>query len=86
MDDLSVFFNEKMKLMIIVSEHLIEMEGEQFCPLNQQEIASLVPCGKVKANQLIQELIKEGYLDTLRTKGRYCITKRGREILNRIKK
>ena len=85
MDDLSSFFNEKMRLMIIVSEHLTEMEGERFCPLNQQEIASLVPCGKVKANQLIQELIKEGYLGTLRAKGRYYITKRGREILSIIK-
>ncbi|MBE5917921.1 MAG: hypothetical protein E7273_13910 [Pseudobutyrivibrio ruminis] len=85
MNELSSFFNEKMKLMVIVSEHLTEVEGEQFCPLNQQEIASLVPCGKVKANQLIQELIKEGYLDTLRIKGRYCLTERGKEILNKIK-
>lgn len=84
MRDLSIFFNEKMKVMIIISEHLIEMDGEKFCPLNQNEIASLIPCGKVKANQMINELIKEGYLDTLRIKGRYYLTDRGREILNKL--
>ena len=33
------------------------MEGNSFCPLNQQEIADLVPCSKLKANQIIRELI-----------------------------
>lgn len=85
MIDLSYFFNEKMKILIIINDHLIGVEGEEFCPLNQQEIASLVPCGKVKANQMINELIKEGYVDTLRTKGRYCLTQKGKEILRKIK-
>lgn len=84
MKELSIFFNEKMKVMIIINEHLIEMDGESFCPLNQNEIASLIPCGKVKANQMINELIKEGYIDTLRLKGRYCLTDRGKEILNKL--
>lgn len=84
MQDLSNFFNEKMKILIIINDHLTGIEGGEFCPLNQQEIASLIPCGKVKANQLINELIKEGYLNTLRTKGRYCLTQKGKEILDKI--
>lgn len=84
MQDLSVFFNDKMKIMMIINEHLIEIDGEKFCPLNQNEIASLIPCGKVKANQMINELIKEGYLDTLRVKGRYYLTERGMRILNKL--
>lgn len=84
MRELSNFFNEKMKVMIVINEHLIEVDGEKFCPLNQNEIASLIPCGKVKANQIIKELIKEGYIDKLRIKGRYRLTGRGREILNML--
>lgn len=70
--------------MIIIDEHLIQMEGECFCPLNQNEIASLISCGKVKANQMNNELIREGYLDTLRIKGRYCLTEQGKEILRKL--
>lgn len=84
MEELSPFLNEKMKLMIIINEHQTNMDGEYFCPLNQQEIASLVPCGKVKANQLINELIKEGYIETLRVKGRYQLTAKGKKILKKI--
>ena len=84
MRELSNFFNEKMKVMIVINEHLIEVDGEKFCPLNQNEIASLIPCGKVKANQIIKELIKEGYIDKLRIKGRYRLTGRGREVLNML--
>ncbi len=82
MEELSSFFNEKMKLLVIINKYLTEIGGVEFCPLNQQEIASLIPCGKVKANQIINELIKEGYVETLRVKGRYCLTKKGKEILN----
>ena len=85
MKGLTNFFNDKMKVLIIINDHMMKMDGDEFCPLNQQEIASLVPCGKVKANQIINELIKEGYIETLRIKGRYCLTSEGKEILYKIK-
>lgn len=84
MGELNTFFNDKMRVLIVINSHIMRVEEEEFCPLSQQEIASLVPCGKVKANQLINELIKEGYIETLRIKGRYSITLKGKEILKKI--
>lgn len=85
MNDLANFFNDKMKVLIVINDHMMRMDGDEFCPLSQLEIASLVPCGKVKANQIINDLIKEGYIETLRIKGRYCLTAEGKAILHKVK-
>jgi len=63
-----------MKVLLILKEHQVEIEGISVCPLNQQEIANQVPCGKLKANQMIKELIDGGYVEMMRIKGRYIIT------------
>ena len=47
-----------MKVLIIFKENQLEIEGKNICPLNQQEIAGLVPCGKLKVNQIIKELVE----------------------------
>lgn len=53
-----------MKVLLILKEHQVEIEGISVCPLNQQEIA----------NQVIKELIDGGYVEMMRIKGRYIIT------------
>lgn len=60
------------------------VKGTKLCPLNQQEIANHVPCGKLKANQLINELIDEGYIEIMRSKGRYIITEKGLGLLKKM--
>jgi hypothetical protein len=37
-----------MKVLLIFKENQLEIEGKNICPHNWQEIASLVPCGKLK--------------------------------------
>ena len=77
MNEVLEFINDKMKVLLILKEHQVEIEGTKLCPLNQQEIAKHVPCGKLKANQLINELIDEGYIEMMRSKERYIITEKG---------
>lgn len=60
MNDVLGFVNEKTKVLLIFKENQLEIDGKNICPLNQQEIAGLVPCGKFKVNQIIKELIDEG--------------------------
>ena len=84
MNEVLGFVNEKMKVLLILKEHQIEIDGTSVCPLNQQEIAKQVPCGKLKANQLINELIDEGYVEMMRLKGRYTITEKGFELLKKM--
>ena len=84
MNEVLGFINDKMKVLLILREHQVEIEGIKLCPLNQQEIANHVPCGKLKANQLINELIDVGYIEMKRSKGRYIITEKGFELLKKM--
>jgi predicted transcriptional regulator len=78
------FINEKMKVLLIIKKHQIEIDEMMVCPLNQQEIANLVPCGKLKVNQMIKELIDDEYVEMMRQKGRYIITEKGQELLRKM--
>mgnify|MGYP000683383439 FL=1 len=84
MNEVLEFINEKMKVLLILREYQVEIDGVKLCPLNQQEIANNVPCGRLKANQLINELIDSGYIEMMRSKGRYIITEKGYEILKKM--
>mgnify|MGYP002512379227 CR=1 FL=1 len=84
MNEVLGFVNEKMKVLLIFKENQLEIEGRNICPLNQQEIASLVHCGKLKVNQIIKELIDDGYVEMVHTKGRYFITAKGYELLKKM--
>ena len=84
MNEVLNFVNEKTKVLLIVRENQLEIEGKNICPLNQQEIASLVPCGKLKVNQIIRELVEEGYVEMVHAKGRYFITNKGYELLEKM--
>jgi predicted transcriptional regulator len=81
MGDLDFFMNDRMKVLQIIYQHQISVEGNSFCPLNQQEIADLVPCSKLKANQIIRELIDAGYVEMIRSRGRYIVTEKGNTVL-----
>ncbi len=78
------FVNEKTKVLLIFKENQLEIEGKCICPLKQQKIASLVPCGKLKVNQIIKNLIEEGYVEMVHAKGRYFITSKGYELLEKM--
>ena len=84
MNEVLNFVNEKTKVLLIFKENQIAIEGKNICPLNQQEIASLVPCGKLKVNQIIKDLIEDGYVEMLHAKGRYFITAKGYELLEKM--
>jgi len=84
MNEVLSFVNEKTKVLLIFKENKLEIDGKNICPLNQQEIASLVPCGKTKVNQIIKELIEDGYVEMVHAKGRYLITDKGYELLEKM--
>ena len=81
MNEVLNFVNEKTKVLLIIRENQLEIEGKNICPLNQQEIADLVPCSKLKANQIIRELIDAGYVEMIRSRGRYIVTEKGNTVL-----
>lgn len=84
MEELEFFMNDRMKVLQIINQYQIHVKGNRFCPLNQQEIADLVPCSKLKANQIIRELIDVGYVEMIRSRGRYIVTEKGNNIMIEI--
>ena len=72
MNEVLNFINDKTRILLIISENQLE------------EIASLAHCGKLKANQIIKELIEEGYLEMIHAKGRYLITAKGYVLLEKM--
>ena len=84
MNEILGFVNEKTKVLVILKENQLQIDGKSICPLNQQEIANLVPCGKLKVNQILKELIDDGYVEMLHMKGRYIVTSKGEWILKKM--
>lgn len=84
MNEILGFVNEKTKVLVILKENQLQIDGKSICPLNQQEIANLVPCGKLKVNQILKELIDDGYVEMLHTKGRYIVTTKGHDMLKKL--
>lgn len=84
MNEILGFVNEKMKVLVILKENQLKIDGKCICPLNQQEIANLVPCGKLKVNQILKELIDDGYVEMLHTKGRYIVTLKGDGMMKKM--
>ena len=80
MNEVLNFINDKTRILLIISENQLEIKGKNICP----EIASLAHCGKLKANQIIKELIEEGYLEMIHAKGRYLITAKGYVLLEKM--
>ena len=77
------FINDKMKVLLAIKEHLIDVEGVSSCPLNQDELASIVGCSKVKVNNLLKELVNDGYVEVPK-KGRYMLTKLAYQVINKM--
>jgi len=84
MINFDIFMNEKMTIMKIINQYQTEVDGIFFCPLSQQKIADLVPCSKLKVNQVMKELIDNGYVIMLRKRGRYTTTKNAKMIIGMI--
>lgn len=84
MNEVLNFVNEKTKVLLIIRDNQLRIKDKNICPLNQQEIAGLVPCGKLKVNQIIKKLVQEGYVKMVHAKGRYFITNKGYELLEKM--
>lgn len=83
MDNLEYFINDRTKVLFILKEHSIEIDGVEICPLNQVEIAKNLGCSKVKANTLLRELINDGYIEAPQ-KGRYILTPSAITIIKKL--
>lgn len=83
MINIKYFLNDKMKLLIVIKEHQINVAGITMCPMNQQEMADAVGCSKSTLNKMMRELVREGYV-RVHKRGKYILTKESQDVINRL--
>lgn len=73
---LEFFANERYDMLKALSEKQVDINGNLIIALTQQEIAEMQHISKLKANEIINELIREGFVSVSR-RSRYSITNKG---------
>lgn len=82
---LEQFANDKYKLLLFLSKKQIDIAGNCYISLSQQEIADGIGFSKLKTNNLIKDLKDLGCLTSYMGKnGKYQITEQGYHVLNTI--
>jgi|GEM_PF-318947 len=84
--NLETFVNDKFKILDLLYNHKIDIKGNSYTSLSQQEIANLIHFSKQKTNKLMKELMDEGYIDNyMNLRGKYVVTTIGKEVIMVIK-
>jgi len=79
---LTDFANDLYLILEILNTHQIEVEGESYVPLSQQEIAALANCSRPKINHMMKELMDHGYVKFYhKMRGKYQLTPAGLKVL-----
>ncbi|KXU06797.1 hypothetical protein [Streptococcus gallolyticus] len=84
---LEPFANDSFKILKSLKENQVEVKGEYYISLSQQEIADINHMSKLKTNRLLRDLIEGGFVCSYQNKrGKYAITEKGKKVLHLIQK
>lgn len=84
---LEPFANDTFRLLKSLKENQVEVKGDYYIPLSQQEIADINHMSKLKTNRLLRDLIEGDYVCPYQNKrGKYAITEKGQKVLRLIQK
>lgn len=80
---LDFFGNDRYAILKLLSENQVKIKENYYVSLSQQEIADIARFSKLKTNRLLNELLKEGFVDYFNGKrGKYTITNNGLRVLH----
>ena len=84
---LEPFANDTFRLLKSLKENQVEVKGDYYISLSQQEIADINHMSKLKTNRLLRDLIEGEYVCPYQNKrGKYAITEKGQKVLHLIQK
>ncbi len=76
------FVNDRFQILKILYDNQVTIGDNQFVPVTQEELASLLDWSKAKVNKVLNEVIDAGYVTVFNgSKGRYQITENGLEAI-----
>ena len=78
------FLNDKGRVLKCMAARQISVNGEMIIKLSQQEIADILGFTKPKVNSIIGELKKAEYLIQRSARGKYALTTKAIEELNKM--
>ena len=79
------FTNDKYRILKFLYDNQVQVKNNKYIVLSQQEIADMNHFSKNKINKIIQELKKDGFIESFNnTKGKYIITKNGNKVIDVI--
>lgn len=79
----NIFVTEYYKVLKLIYSHQVELAGEIYSPVTQEEIGKELGFSKVKANSIVKELIEKEFITCL-IRGKYIVTDAGIEVLKKI--
>jgi len=78
--DILFFTNEFYKVILILKEEEVEIEGYKFAPLIYQDIANKLHCTRPTVQKIMTKLKNNGYI-TYPMKGRIALTTKSNEVI-----
>lgn len=79
------FSNERYLILKLLREHQVNIKGESYISLSQQEIADIAHFSKSKTNRILHELISIGCIINYQDKrSKYALTDKGFRVLEII--
>lgn len=81
--DLKLFTNDRFLVLYVLYTNQIDIKGEKYISLSQQEIADLSHLSKWKTNKIINDLLEYGVINIYsNTRGKYTFTTKGIKLIN----
>lgn len=79
---LQYFANDNYKILKILSDNTVMILDDLIVPLSQQQIADIAHFSKVKTNQILNDLITKGFVETFEGKrAKYRLTDLGNKVI-----
>lgn len=83
--DLTYFLNDKYELLKLLYDNQLEVKGDIYISLSQQEIADIAHFSKLKTNKIINELKDLDFVVPYRNvRGKYVLTEKALNFIELI--
>lgn len=72
------------KTLEAIYDNQLQVGELKYCPLGQDELATIVQCNRMTVNSALKKLKSEGYVSSLKNK-QYALTEKGIDTVEKAK-
>ena len=82
--NLSYFGNNRYAVLNYLYKNTAEHKGTLMTITNQQQIADSLHLAKLTVNAIMRDLMANGFIVRIDTKGKYQLTDKGKDVINKM--